>query len=76
MHLRSKLTSEICQKVGSSEEKINQSRLKAYSLPPFSQKYLYINFMRLLLKVLTEIYQKVLSFTFENSLKNSKLIIF
>ena len=35
MHLQSKLTSEICQKVGSLDEKTEQKRLKVVTLPPF-----------------------------------------
>ena len=35
MHLRSKLTSEICQKLGSLGEKTNQNHLKVPTLPPF-----------------------------------------
>ena len=38
MHLRSKLASEICQKVGSLDEKIEQNRLKVPNLLPFYQK--------------------------------------
>ena len=36
MHLRSKLTSEICQKVGSLGEKTEQNSLKVSTLQPFS----------------------------------------
>ena len=35
MHLLSKLSSEICQKLGSWEEKAEQNRLKVSTLPPF-----------------------------------------
>ena len=35
--LRSKLTSETCQKVGSLHGKTEQNRLKASTLPPFSE---------------------------------------
>ena len=35
MHLRSKLTSEICQKVGNLDEKTEQICLKVHILPPF-----------------------------------------
>ena len=38
MHLHSKLTSEICQKVGSLDEKTEQNRLKVPTLPLFLQK--------------------------------------
>ena len=38
MNLRSKLTSEICQKIRSTDEKTEQNRLKAHTLPPFSQE--------------------------------------
>ena len=38
MYLRSKLTSEICQKLGSLDKKTKQNRLKAPGLPLFSQK--------------------------------------
>ena len=38
MHLGSKLTSEIHQKVGSLDEKIQQIHLKVHTLPPFFQK--------------------------------------
>ena len=38
MRLRSKLTSEMCQKIGSLEGKAKQNRLKAPTLLPFSQK--------------------------------------
>ena len=38
MHLRSKLISEICQKVGSLDKKTEQICLKVHALPPFSQK--------------------------------------
>ena len=35
MHLRSKLTLEICQKVGSLDEKTEQICLKMHTLPSF-----------------------------------------
>ena len=39
MHLRSKLTSEMCQKIGSSDGKTRQNSLKKSTLlPPFPQK--------------------------------------
>ena len=36
IHLRSKLTSEICQKIGSLDGKTNPNRLKLLTLPLFS----------------------------------------
>ena len=42
MHLRSKLTSELCQKVGSSDGKTKQNHLETPTLPPLSQKPLYL----------------------------------
>ena len=38
MSFRSKLTSDVCQKVGSLDEKTKQNRLKAPTLQTFSQK--------------------------------------
>ena len=38
MHLRSKLTSEIYQKVGNLDEETEQNRLKVSTLPSFVQK--------------------------------------
>ena len=38
MHTRSKLTSEIFQKIGCSDGKIKQNSLKAPTLLPFPQK--------------------------------------
>ena len=38
MQVRSNLTSEICPKVESLDEKTKQNRLKAPSLPPSFQK--------------------------------------
>ena len=38
MHLHSKLTSEICQKVGSLNEKNEQNSLKVPTLPSLFQK--------------------------------------
>ena len=38
MHLRSKLISDICQKIGSLDEKIMQNFLKMPILPPFFKK--------------------------------------
>ena len=37
MHLRSKLTSELCQKMGGLDRKTEQNRLKVLTLPTFSQ---------------------------------------
>ena len=38
IHLRSKLSSEICSKVGSLDGKTEQKYLKELTLPPFLQK--------------------------------------
>ena len=38
IHLRLKLISEICHKIGSSEVKTEQNRLKVPNLPTFFQK--------------------------------------
>ena len=38
MPLPSKLTSELCQKLGSLDEKTKQNRLNSPTLPSFSQK--------------------------------------
>ena len=37
MHLRSKLTSEICSKIGGLDRKTEQNRLKMAPLPPFTK---------------------------------------
>ena len=42
MHLRTKLTSEIGQKIDSLEGKTKLNRLKALTLPSFPQKPLYL----------------------------------
>ena len=38
MYLRSKVTSEICQKIVGLDGKKEQNRLKAFTLPPYFQK--------------------------------------
>ena len=38
MHLRSELTSEICQKIRGLDGKTKQNRLKVPTLPPFFSK--------------------------------------
>ena len=38
MHLRSKLTSEMCQNIGSLDGKTEQNPLKMPTLPPFIKK--------------------------------------
>ena len=38
MHLQSKLTSEMCQNIGSLDGKTEQNHLKMPTLPPFIQK--------------------------------------
>ena len=42
MHLRSKQTLEICQKVGSLDEKAEQNHLKRSTLPSLFQKIIVL----------------------------------
>ena len=64
MHLRPKLTSEICQKVGSLDGKTKQKHPKSPTLPTFSQKNLYIfsetiNAYRLFIVIINIFHKKI-----------------